>query len=165
MKKEKSLYKNKIILLDIDYTIFDTSLFKKTNLEKYELYEEVYDTLQKLSNLAKLGVFSEGELAFQKRKLEKTKIEHFFHNEHIHIVLKKDDVIKEILSKYSKKEKVIIVDDRLLILYEIKKRIPVIYTIWMKRGAYAMNQTPIEAFNPDATVENLQEIIPLIKKV
>ena len=156
--------KNKIILFDIDYTVFDMGLFRESNLEKYEVYEEVHDTLTQLKEIADLGIFSEGELAFQRRKLYETNIENYFLEEHIHIVKQKIDVIKHILEKYRTKGKLFLVDDKLTVLISAKQYLPSVITIWVKRGFYAMNQQPIEGFTPDAVVENLREIIPIIDK-
>jgi hypothetical protein len=44
-----------------------------------------------------------------------------------------------------------------------KKTDSSIFTIWMKRGEYAETQKMHEDFTPDATVNNLRDVIPLIK--
>jgi FMN phosphatase YigB (HAD superfamily) len=159
-----NLPKNKklpIILFDIDYSLFDTGLFKETNLEKFSLYPEVVDVLSELSKEAILGIFSEGEEEFQKTKLKTTKIDHFFHKDHMYIEKEKEKIIEKIKTKY-KDASIIIVDDKLPMLSLTKKQNPHAFTIWIKRGEYAKNQKQLPDFTPDAEIDNLSEIIPLI---
>jgi len=153
--------KQKIILFDIDYTLFNTDVFKETQLKKHSVYDEVHSVLKNLSNVAELGIFSEGETDFQKTKLNKTDIKKYFKKKYVHIALNKKDEIRNILNKYSNKQ-LFLVDDKLTILYELKRVLPSIFTIWVKRGVYAKNQKEISGFKPDATVDNLKEIISLI---
>ena len=148
---------NPIILFDIDYTIFDTALFKQSNLVQYSLYSEVPDILSDLSNKATLGILSEGEKQFQQNKLIKTKIDHFFHKDHMHIDLDKKKLIKTISETYKNKS-LIIIDDKLPILPLARQYIPHVFTVWIKRGKYAKNQKPLPGFTPDAALDNLIEL-------
>lgn len=150
-----------IILFDIDYTLFDTALFKKTNFSRYSLYEEVPGVLSELSKKFILGIFSQGEETLQNSKLKATKIDHFFHKEHIYIESEKEEKIKVIGEKY-KDARLYMADDKLPLLFLMKKHYPRIFTIWIKRGVYAENQDPLPGFTPDAIMENLSGIIPLI---
>ena len=152
----------KIVLFDIDNTLFNTLKFKETNLQMFSLYEEVYDVLEELSTTVDLGIFSEGEIAFQENKLKQTNIEKYFLKEHTHIVPKKIEAIELIIKKYKKENELFLIDDKLEALFVIKKHFPSIVTIWVKRGEHAPHQKPIEGFSPDAEVEKLQEVIPLI---
>lgn len=162
MKIMQSLNKP-VILFDIDYTLFDTALFKKTNLTQFSIYNEVAGALSALSGKFILGIFSQGEENLQKSKLKATKIDHFFQKENTHIESNKEESIKTIIEKY-KNTPLIIIDDKLFILYQMKQINPVIFTIWIKRGVYAENQIPITNFMPDADVLNLKEVIPIINK-
>jgi FMN phosphatase YigB (HAD superfamily) len=157
-----TLNKQKIVLLDIDYTIFDTDLLKNSNLQKFALFAEVRNTLLDLSKVASLGIFSEGDIAFQRRKLEETNILEHFMEEHTHIVERKSVVIKEMLDKYKNKGQLFLVDDKMSILAMAKQYMPKVFTIWVKRGIYANIQQPIENYTPDAVVETLENIVPLI---
>jgi phosphoglycolate phosphatase-like HAD superfamily hydrolase len=159
MKKSK-----KIVLFDIDYTIFDTDVFKSSNLETYSLYKEVIDTFSKLKEVADFGIFSEGDIAFQQRKMRETNIEKYFLSEHIHIFEQKNDMLKKILEIYKDKGKLFFVDDKLSVLHLAKQYEPKVFTIWVERGFYALNQKPIKGFLPDGVVKNLQDIVPLIEK-
>lgn len=151
----------KVVLFDIDYTLFDTEKFKNTKLQTFSLYEEVIDVLNKLKETVYLGIFSEGNLDFQKTKLLKTKIHNNFTKKHIHIVANKEETIKEVLEKY-KKNVVFLVDDKLTVLYLAKQLLPSLITIWVKRGMYAQNQLPIKGYTPDAIIMNLRELAPII---
>lgn len=150
-----------IILFDIDYTLFDTALFKKTNFTQFSLYEEVPWVLTSLSKKAILGIFSQGESDLQRSKLKATKIESLFQKGHIFIELQKEENIKKIMHK-CKNMYVYVADDKLPLLSLMKKQFPRVFTIWIKRGVYAQNQEPIHGFTPDAVMENLSGIIPLI---
>src|SRR3989344_1268237 len=153
--------KSKVVLFDIDYTLFNTDVFKETQLKEHSVYDEVHGVLKNLSRVAELGIFSEGETDFQKTKLNNTDIKKYFKEKHVHIALNKKDQIRNILNKYSDKQ-LVLVDDKLTILYELKRVLPSIFTIWVKRGMYARNQKKISGFNPDATVNNLKEIVSII---
>jgi FMN phosphatase YigB (HAD superfamily) len=159
MNKQK-----KIVLFDIDYTIFDTDIFKESDRTTYSLYKEVLDTFSQLKEVADFGIFSEGDIAFQQRKLRETNIENYFLSEHIHIFEKKNDMLKKILERYDDKGKLFFVDDKLSVLHLAKQYEPSVFTIWVERGIYALNQKPIKGFVPDGVVKNLQDIVPLIAK-
>lgn len=152
-----------LVLFDIDYTLFDTAFFKESKLLKHKVYKEVTEVLDSLNKIAILGIFSEGDIEFQKKKLKETNIEKYFAKDHTHIVLKKIDELKKVLEKY-KDRQIFFVDDKLNILYDAKKLSPRVFTIWVKRGFYAENQKPIPGFKPDAEVESLSEIIEIINK-
>ncbi|HSX40174.1 MAG TPA: hypothetical protein VLF68_01035 [Candidatus Saccharimonadales bacterium] len=154
--------KQKAVLFDIDYTLFDTGAFKQTGLTQFGLYEEVLEVLQSLQKDAVLGIFSEGDIAFQEQKLHKTDIHSRFLKEHMHIVTKKTETISEILKKY-KDYFVFLVDDKLEILHLAKQKMPALFTIWVKRGIFAQNQKPINGFKADAQVSNLRDIITIIE--
>ncbi|MBI4084285.1 MAG: NTP transferase domain-containing protein [Candidatus Levybacteria bacterium] len=151
----------KMVLFDIDYTLFDTDIFKESNLETYTLYNDVIAMLSSLQGIAKIGIFSEGQHELQKAKLLKTKIHDHFPEEHLHIVAKKDETLGQILKKY-KKEMLFLVDDKLSILEAAKKQAPKTVAIWIKRGPYAIKQAKANAFLPDATISSLNEVIAIV---
>jgi len=153
---------NIIVLLDIDNTLFNTVKLKDSNLTQFELFDEVKDTLSELAKIATLGILSQGEIAFQNKKLDETNIQDYFSQEHKHIVEYKIEVMKEILGLYTHKAKVFFIDDWLDGLRAAKIVDPSVFTIWMKRGEYADSQLAHSDFTPDAVVKNLKEIIPLI---
>lgn len=151
----------KMILFDIDYTLFDTDIFKQSELTDYRAYDEVVQMLEELQGIATVGIFSEGEQEFQKAKLLKTRIHDRFPQEHLHIVAKKEESLREILKKY-KKYQLFMVDDKLSLLQAAKKVSPSVVTIWIKRGPYAINQANANAFLPDATITSLDEVVGVV---
>lgn len=154
--------KQKFILFDIDYTLFNTDVFKKTQLKKHSVYDEVENVLEALSKIAHLGIFSEGKVGLQKSKLQKTAIQKYFPEAQTHIVLEKGPSLKKILSQYQEFE-LFLIDDKLTILQEAKDYLPSIFTVWVKRGKYAQKQKEIFNFKPDATITDLKQLIKIIK--
>ena len=152
-----------IILFDIDYTLFDTENFKQSNLKSHIIYPEVKDVLSSLDKIAVLGILSEGDVVFQMKKLKRCKIDNFFSDKHIHIVLQKNSTMYEILDIY-KNNRIFIVDDKLSFLREIKLYMPSLFTIWVKRGPYAMNRQSFNDFTPDAAIINLTFINNIIRE-
>ncbi|MEX2007182.1 MAG: hypothetical protein WD992_00200 [Candidatus Levyibacteriota bacterium] len=151
----------KIVLFDIDYTLFDTDLFKESDLTKHSLYEEVVGVLVEIATHATLGIFSEGDMEFQRNKLMKTDIMNHFNEEDIHIFTEKTTPIPQVLNKY-KDYKVFLVDDRPSILGKVKKNSPSVFTIFIDREKRIWKgDEPID-YSADATVSTLNEVIPLI---
>lgn len=149
------------MLFDIDYTLFDTDLFKQSDLTTYKLFDEVTEVLENLSTKVVIGIFSQGEIVFQQTKLDKTGISNYFQQEVVHIVGDKDASLKEVLHLY-KNHKVFLVDDRLEILKSASEVLPSLITIWVKRGFFAENQKPIKNYAPHAIIDTLQEVIPIV---
>lgn len=151
-----------IVLFDIDYTLFDTDHFKKSLLTIHKNYEEVKNVLEKLKRIAILGIFSEGDLELQKKKLAETGVKDYFEEDNTHIVLSKLIDLRKVLEKYENR-KTFFVDDKLSILFDTKKLFPKVVVIWVKRGVYARIQKKISGFKPDAEVEDLKEVVNIIK--
>ena len=160
---EAMMNNKKLVLFDIDYTLFDTGVFKESQLTTYNLYTEVLDLLAALRGKARLGIFSEGELDFQKTKLLKTDILKHFLEENIHIVANKDATMREVLKRY-KDETVFLVDDKLPVLHAAKEIMGTVKTIWIRRGIYAENQKPIFGFTPDYQVTNLSDVATIVEE-
>ncbi len=154
--------KNKIVLFDIDYTLFDTGAFKGSNLKVYKLYKETRSVLRKLSEAAEIGIFSKGEDEFQRKKLKQTLIDGHFQEKNIHIFLDKSDNIEKVLEKY-KGWIIFLADDRLDVLYQAKHFDNSVVTIWVKRGPFAEKKNEKNDFTPDFGVLNLEEIVPIVR--
>lgn len=153
----------KIIFLDIDDVLFDTAHYKESNLIDYRLYDEVLAVVTQLQKIGEVGILSQGEHAFQTKKLIETGIHDMFVKEHIHIVEKKDESLEKVLHKYKNVSATMyFIDDRLTGLYFAKKALPSLIAIWLKRGRYAEGQEEIEGFKPDFIVKTLHEVIPII---
>ena len=150
-----------VVFFDIDYTLFDTAKFKQSGFLEHKIYKEVIGVLENLKEIAVLGIFSEGDLEFQTKKLIKTNIKKYFDEIHTYIVLDKFGEMKKVFEKY-KNNKIFLVDDKLTILRDLKKAMPLVFGIWIKRGWYARNQKEILGFKPDAEVTSLKEVVNLI---
>lgn len=158
----KKLLKNKkIVFFDIDYTLFNTDIFKKSNLKQYKNYNEVEKVLKNLSEKLDLGIFSEGEKDFQEKKLEKTGIRKYFNKNDVYILQGKNLNIKEVFKKY-KEDSVFLVDDKLTILSEVKILCPFVFTVWLKRGVYAENEKNVKEFIPDAKIKELKALEDIV---
>jgi phosphoglycolate phosphatase-like HAD superfamily hydrolase len=151
-----------IVLFDIDYTLFNTKFFKESNLTKHKIYDEVAGVLDEIREIGDLGIFSKGETKFQKEKLKKTGISKFFKKDNIHIFEDKDNNIVDVIDSY-KNYRIFLIDDKLSILHMAKKHNNSVFVIWVKRGPFAKTQGSILGFSPDARVENLSEIVKIIK--
>lgn len=158
---KKLLNNKKIIFFDIDYTLFNIDIFKKSNLKEYKNYNEVKKVLKSFSEKLDLGIFSEGEKDFQEKKLENTGIKEYFNKNDIYILQGKNLSIKKVFKKYEKNS-VFLVDDKLTILSEVKTLCPFVFTVWIKRGAYAENEKSPKRFVPDLEIEKLTELENII---
>lgn len=141
-----------------DFLKFLSDFFKKDSrqLEKiyhdrenYKdlLFEETFDVLEKLKDKFILGIFSEGFLDFQAKKLKNTKILNFFNPKYMFIERRK--MRDEIVNKLPKNS--IIVDDNEDIIKELfflKKFNPV----WINRK----DERKLENIR---TIKNLKELL------
>lgn len=141
--------------------VIEKAIWDKANF-KGNFYDEIQKVLEVISKFALVGIFSKGfSKRWQKRKL--SEIKHFFVKDNIHITINKHSMLPGILKKYSTK-KLYLVDDALDILQAAKILRSGIYTIWVKRGKYAMVQKPIPGFEPDATVADLKDVVDIVEK-
>lgn len=148
----------RIILFDIDYTIFDTKRFKESRLTEFHSYEEVPETLLALRENFRLGIFSEGDKAFQEKKLRETDLAAFFDPGLQFIVPDKKEALREVVKALRGEEIVFMVDDKLKILAELKTVFQEMQTVWVKRGFYAERATPVPGFTPDFTVLTITDL-------
>lgn len=156
--KQFSLLLAKKLKLDKAEIIIEDAIFTKANFRN-NYYNEVKAVLKKLGNSVKFGIFSKGHQVLQREKLRE--IKHLFAADDINIAINKYTVLPDIIKKYNN-FKIYIVDDTLNVLYEAKKISSNIYTVWVKRGIYAKNQKPIKNFVPDASIEDLRELISIV---
>lgn len=150
--------KDSIILVDFDHTLFDTSRFveflsKSPETINYKdfLYPDVSGFLDYASKLGKLTLFSEGEVEFQKEKIEGTGIGKLFPGG-VRILPSYTKVGE--LAKMSDASETILIDDKPEIIDQaISSGFKVIR---VKRGKYAGEDTK---FKPNIEVESLAEIV------
>ena len=145
--------------------MFDTETLRGSDLTKFQVFNEVHAVLNELKEIADLGILSQGEIAFQRKKLIESNIAHYFLEEHIHIVEDKETMTQGILDKYNSERLIIFIDDRLPILHLAKVYRPDIITIWVKRGHHAEKQLPIDGFTPDKEVFDLEDIVSFIREL
>lgn len=151
----------KVVLFDIDHTLFDTEEFKDSLLSKYSLFEGITDLLGELvKNNIKIGIVSQGERDFQIKKIQETGLDKFFSSENIYIVKDKIIEIEEILKLYSSSE-LYLVDDRLDVLGYAKKNMDSITTIFVKYGKKKITEE-VSEFEPDYSVEEVNKIRQII---
>ena len=62
------------------------------------------------------------------------------------------------------KDKIYLVDDKPNVISDVKKFMPNVFTIWIKRGPYLDRAKKIDGFKPDATIDNLMEVVEIVKK-
>ncbi len=153
----------KIVLFDIDYTLFDTDLFKESDLTKHTLYEEVVGVLVEIATYATLGIFSEGNIELQRNKLLKTDILKNFNEEDIHIFLEKTTPIPQVIEKY-KDHQIFLVDDRSSILEKVKKHSPAVFTVFIDREKRIWKGDEPTDYQADAVIKNLNKLVDLVKE-
>lgn len=150
--------KNVTILVDFDYTLFDTSKFieflsgsPETINYKDFLYPDALKFIDYASNFGNLILFSEGEVDFQNEKINGTGIGNLF-----------SGGIK-VFASYSKMQdmaniavgkKVILIDDKPEV---VDKAVSMGYrVIRVRRGKYKSMETKNK---PDFVAESLSEIV------
>lgn len=130
---------------------------------KNGFYKEVGKTLKDLEKIAEIGLFSHGDEKFQWAKIEQSDFKHYFKNELKHITSRnKLDLLPGIKSK-NKNNRVYLIDDNPEIIYSAKKIMPALFTIWLKRGKYVDRAKDYLDFNPDDKIDNLLEVVDIVK--
>ena len=153
-------YLVKKLMVKVKPEILEKAITQK-NIFLGHLYEETKEVLKRLSKnkSLKIGIFSGGEVNFQKNKIKE--VEEYLHKEHMHIFTFKHRQLSSIVEKY-RSQNLYLIDDYLEILHAAKKSNENIFTIWVKRGRFALEHKGISGFQPDATVKNLREIVGII---
>ena len=144
-------------LKEIEEFLFGKDFFK------HGFYPDVEVTVRTLNEMFRLGVFSQGDNKLQGAKISQSGFKHLFENKLIYIIKPKKLDFLPFLKKIHGKDKVYLVEDKLSILHEVKKQMPSVFGIWIKRGWYAENQKEIPGFMPDAEVNNLKEVVEIVK--
>lgn len=126
---------------------------------KDSLYKDTVSVLETLrKNDIEIGFFSTGHEQFQAKKVDELK--QLFSEEKRHIFPNKLEHIDSVMSQY-KQYNVYLVDDWQEVLKQAKLFNSEIITIWIKRKNKFENH-PLNDFDPDYSVEDISEIIPLI---
>lgn len=143
---------------EIEEFLFGKDFFKEG------FYPDVEFTLRTLKDMVRLGIFSQGDERLQGAKIEQSGFKDVFDKELMYIIKPKKLDFLPSLQKLHSKDKIYLIEDKLEILYEVNKKIPSIFTIWIKQGWYAENQKEIPDFKPDATITNLKEVVDFVQR-
>lgn len=151
----------KIIIFDLDHTLFDTEEYKKTSLKTFKLFNDAKSCLDDVSKFAKLLIFSEGNIALQKQKIKETNLNKYFNQEDIYFFdsFKKMENFSRILEKYPDSI-FYYVENKQNYLRDAKQLNPEVFTIWINREKI---EELIDGFTPDMTINSLNDILPIIK--
>lgn len=158
VKKEKGFFDPQAFLAKIlsQYSV------TKEDLEKLWWDEESFrecllvdeNFLKQIQEKAVIGIFSKGEINFQKKKIEK--FASFLNPEDIYIFEDKIVKINEILAKY-KDYQIYIVDDDVNVLESFKQMDNLVYTILIRP-----EQTEAVNNKIDAVIDNVLQLSPLL---
>lgn len=149
---------NTVILVDFDHTLFDTGRFAQSsgatsvglNYKDF-LYPDVFEFINYASKFGELTLFSEGEVEFQKEKIEGCGIKTLFSGG---VKVFPSHSKADELLKISKPENIILIDDNPEV---VDKAISLgCRVIRVKRGKHEKSGTKKQ---PEFTVENLSEIV------
>lgn len=122
---------------------------------KHALYPKVSLVLKYLRSLGKVALFTEGDVVYQRRKVEKSGlsglVDQVFLYEH------KMNHLAKIVAKF-KEFRLIFIDDRAEYLSEEKRKYPQIYTINVAQGHYAKQDRAHYFKGIDKTVSAVGEL-------
>lgn len=142
---------------EIKKILFKSSFFKKG------FYNEVEKSLKLITKIAKIGIFSKGDKKFQLAKIDQSGFKNYFDKNYIYIKYNKLKFLP-FLKKKHVQDKVYLIDDKPGVIDEVKGFMPNIITIWLKRGKYTEQAKEIDGFKPDATVDNLLDVVKIVDK-
>jgi hypothetical protein len=132
--------------------ILEKSWWSEESFSKCLLIDENF--FKEVRKIALIGIFSKGEINFQKKKIEK--FMNFINADDVHIFEDKIIKINEILAKYNDSN-IYVVDDDLRVLENFKKANRLVFTILVKKEkAITVND------NIDIAMDNVSEILPLL---
>jgi len=127
---------------------------------KMAMYPTAVATLKHLKSIGKVAIFTEGDMVYQKRKVEQLGLNKLVNK--IYLYLHKSDHIDEILSKWKGYTK-IFVDDRSAKLIKIKRQYPDIRIVEVCQGHYSdKDHTPHKKL--DMTIESIGDLLKNTKE-
>ena len=135
-------------------------IFEDQSLLDGCLYQDVRDVFTLLTKKdIRIGIFSTGEKAFQRKKIHSLRM--FFEDKDIHIFPLKDKEIANVLKEY-KSHSVTFVDDRQQVLEEVARCDSNLKTIWIYRKKPLKEHPASKNFSPTYRIKLLQDILPLV---
>lgn len=136
------------------------NLFSSPDLFSSSLYPDARLTVDLLNRHFHTGIFSSGDVYFQKTKLRASGIEPYFRPEHINIWERKSVNIPRLLDKY-KGFNIALVDDRASIIEAARQLRSDVVGIWIERKKFKHEIPSNTEFSPHYHVKDLQSIPPI----
>jgi phosphoglycolate phosphatase-like HAD superfamily hydrolase len=158
VKKEKGFFDPQVFLAKIlsQYSIAKEDLerlwWDEKSFRECLLVDE--DFLKQIQEKAIIGIFSKGEINFQKKKIEK--FASFFKSQDIYIFEDKIVKINEVLAKY-KNYQIYVVDDNVDVLESFKQIDNLVYTVLIRE-----EQTESSNNKTDSVIDNVLQLVPLL---
>jgi len=137
------------------------SVFWDTELYESCVYADVKKAFSQLVEMGiQIGIFSTGDLAHQKIKIESLK--EYLSENHVYISPDKFKIIKGTIDGY-KKNLIYMVDDYPQILESAKAHNKNVFTVFIKRSESYRGLVIPDNFKPDATITNLGQLTAIIR--
>lgn len=133
------------------------NLFSSPDIFSSCLYPDARLTLDLMSRHFHTGVFSSGDVFFQRMKIRGSGIEPYFRPEHINILERKSINIPKIIDKY-RGFNLAIVDDRASVIEKARELRTDVVGIWIDRKKFSHEVPSRTEFSPNFEVKDLQSI-------
>lgn len=137
-----------------------SKIFQNIDFKNF-VYPKVKDIIEHLKNMGKVVIFSEGDMVYQRAKIQKSGLWTFV--DKVLLYKHKLDHLDEISEEY-KQYKNIFIEDRLDILAKIKQKYPTAFTILVCQGHYANPDCPTKHEGIDLAIENISALIKFSAK-
>jgi len=124
---------------------------------KMAMYPAAAAALKHLKSFGKVAIFTEGDMVYQKRKVEQLGLNKLV--DKIYLYLRKSDHIDVILAKWKGYTKVFI-DDRSPKLIKIKKQYPETRIVEVCQGHFS-NKDHVSHKKIDMTIESIEELLKM----
>ena len=124
---------------------------------KMAMYPAASTALKHLKSLGNVAIFTEGDIAYQKRKVEQLELNKLV--DKIYLYLHKSDHIDVIFTKWKGYTKVFI-DDRSAKLINIKKQYPETRIVEVCQGYYS-NKDHVPHKKIDMVIESIEDLLKL----
>jgi FMN phosphatase YigB (HAD superfamily) len=120
------------------------------------LYPHALDTLRHLATLGAVGILSDGDQVFQRRKIERSGLAAAVAG-HVRIYTHKEEHLNEIVPRRLG-EQTVLIDDKARILDDVKRMLGTrVTTVHVLQGHYAREPLPA-GFHADITVQAIGEL-------
>ena len=119
------------------------------------LYTKAVEVLTHLKSLGKVYIFTEGDLDFQKAKVNKSGLEKYVDG--VYVFDYKMEKFKYIIDLLNDKI-TIYIDDKTYNLEQAKEAVPTVKTVWVRQGYYK-DVLAINPDNIDKIVNSLDELL------